>query len=174
MSKKELTIKEKVMDQIKEDRVTMRPKWYFIFGSILMFLGLLSSVIVSVFLLSITKFALRTHGPMGQYRLEQLLDSFPWWAPILTLVLLIIGIYLLKKYDFSYRKNFVFIIISLIITLIIAVFLIDGLGLNDFWFRNGPMRDVMRQYIQESNQYPNTNLYQGVKQRKGSRWNNPD
>ncbi len=174
MSKKELTIKEKVMDQIKEDRVTMRPRWYFLFGSILMFLGLLSSVIVSVFLLSITKFALRTHGPMGQYRLEQLLDSFPWWAPILTLVLLIIGIYLLRKYDFSYRKNFLFIVISLITALIIAVFLIDAFGLNDLWFRNGPMKGVMRQYMQESNQYPNTNLYQGGGQRKGSRWNNPD
>lgn len=170
MSKKELTIKEKVMDQIKDNKVAMRPKWYFIFGSILIFLGLLSSVISSVFLLSLTKFILRSHGPMGEYRLEQLLESFPLWAPILALVLLIIGIYLLKKYDFSYRKNFLFIVISLITTLIIAVFLIDGLGLNDFWFRNGPMRGVMRQYMQESNQYPNTNLYQRGEQRKGWKW----
>ena len=145
MSKKELKIKEKVMSQIKENKISMRPRWYFLFGSIFMALGLISTIVVSIFLLSLTKFALRSHGPMGEYRLEQLMTNFPWWAPILALLGLSIGIYLLRKYDFSYKKNFLLIIIGLIAILIITVFLIDGLGLNDVWFRNGPMKGIMRQ-----------------------------
>ena len=73
---------------------------------LLIFLGISASIIVSVFLVSLTRFALRTHGPMGQIRLEQILSSFPWWAPVIALIGLFSGIYLLKKYDFSYRKNF--------------------------------------------------------------------
>lgn len=139
------------MDQIHEEKIKMRPKAYFIFGSILTFVGLVSSVVVSVFLVGLIRFSLRTHGPMASYRLDQLLSSFPWWAPVLAIVGLVAGIWLLRKYDFSFKVNFKVVIIGFILAVIVGGWIIDSVGLNDVLIRRGPMQGMMRQYMQDNN-----------------------
>jgi hypothetical protein len=131
------------MDKIQKNEIKMKPKIYFIIGSILTIFGLAASVVSSVFLISIIRFSLRTHGPMGSIRFEQLLNSIPWWALILTPIGLIIGISLLKKYDFSYKKNFFLIIIGFVLSILLAGYLIDNLGLNGFLFRYGQINGVI-------------------------------
>ena len=74
---------------------------------------------------------------MGQYRLEQLLSTFSWWMPLLAILGLITGIWLLRKYDFSYKINFKLLIIGLVASILIAGFVIDMTGLNDFWLHRG-------------------------------------
>lgn len=137
------------MKQIHEKKVVMRPKAYFVIGSFLTFIGIVFLTFTAVFLAGLVKFSLRTHGPMGQYRLEQIMTSFPWWAPILVVISLSFGIWLLKKYDFSYKKNFWLIVLSLISAVILAGWLIDKTGLSDTWYRKGPMGNFMRRYIEQ-------------------------
>lgn len=139
------------MDQIHEDKIKMRPKIYFIAGSILTFVGLVSSVIVSVFLIGLIRFSLRSHGPMASYRLDGILSSFPWWAPVLAIVGLIAGIWLLRKYDFSFKVNLKIVIIGFILAVIVGGWVIDSIGLNDILIRRGPMQGIMRQYMQDNN-----------------------
>ena len=138
------------MEQIHEKDIRMKPRYYFIFGTLLLFISMVLTVIGSVFLLSLTRFALRTHGPMGQYRLDQLLSSFPWWAPLLAIAGLVLGILLLKKYDFSYKQNFNLLAIIFILAIVLAVFVLEYFKLDDMWFRRGPMRGMMDLYIQNS------------------------
>lgn len=140
-----INLQKTIMQQIAAGKITMKPRWYFILGSLLTLVGLVSSVILAVFLTNLTIFLLRRHGPMGQWRLQQILTGFPWWAPVLALLGIISGIWLLKKYDFSYRKNFKLIIIGFLLTIFLSAFIIDNLGLNDLWSRQGPMR---RFYLQ--------------------------
>ena len=156
MSKKQINITDNIMNQIREGRVKMRPKAYFVFGSLLVLGGLVASVVTSVFLVSLTRFALRSHGPMGQYRFEQLLSSFPWWVPILAIVGLVIGIWFLHRYDFSYKRNFWVVIIGFVAAILIAGWVIDMIGLDEVWLRQGPMRGIMRQYFEERNIQPDT------------------
>lgn len=139
------------MDQIHEEKIKMRPKAYFIAGSVLTFVGLVSSVVVSVFLVGLIKFSMRTHGPMGNYRLDKILSIFPWWAPILAIVGLVAGIWLLRRYDFSFKFNLKVIIIAFILAVIVGGWVIDSLGLNEALMRRGPMQGIMKQYIQEEN-----------------------
>ena len=139
------------MKKIKWDKIEMKPKIYFVLGSIITFGSLVISFISSVFFLNLIKFLLRSHGPMGQFRLDQLISSFPWWAPILATIGLIIGIWLLKKYDFSYKNNFLIIIVGFLAAVIISVWMIDLSGLNNIWFRQGPMRGIMKKYLQDNN-----------------------
>lgn len=138
------------MDQIHEEKIKMRPKAYFILGSILTFVGLVSSVVVSIFLVGLIRFSLRLHGPMASYRLDQILSSFPWWAPVLAIVGLVAGIWLLRKYDFSFKVNFKVVIIGFILAVIVGGWIIDSVGLNDALIRRGPMRGMMRQYMQDN------------------------
>lgn len=137
------------MEQIRSGKIAMKPRWYFIIGSLLMVVGVATASIVSVFLISLTRFALRTHGPMGQYRLQELLSSFPLWAPLLTGVSLMGGIWLLKKFDFSYKRNFALIVVGFLFAVIMAGVTLDYLGLDEVWLRQGPMRGIMREYLEK-------------------------
>lgn len=148
MSKDLKDIKNIVMNKIHDGEIKMRPRIYFIIGSILIFIGLVFSFLSSVFAISLMKFFLRSHGPMTGYRLDQLLTSFPWWGVVLAVLGLTIGISLLRRYDFSYKINFKITLITLIAAIIISGWIIDMSGLNDIWFNKGPIPKGVRRYFQ--------------------------
>jgi len=156
MSKKhkvtQIDIERNIMDKVRSNQITMKPRWYFILGSFFMMCGLVGFSVGAVFLTNLMLFLLRKHGPMGQWRLQILLDSFPWWIPVLAVVGMGAGILMLKKYDFSYRKNFIFIVFCFVISIIVSAFLIDSLGFNEMWSR-GPMRRFYQQIEKENNNF---------------------
>lgn len=131
----------------------MRPRAYFLMGSIILFLSVVLSVIVVVFLTSLTAFSLRAHGPMGQFRLDQMINIFPWWAPLLAVCGLILGIFLLKKYEFSYKIGLIQIVSAFILAVLLAVFVIYFFKWDDLLFRSQPMRGMMRHYWQDSREF---------------------
>ena len=143
-----------VMENIHKKKVRMRPKIYFVIGSLLTFTGLVFSIITSVFLFGLMRFSLRVHSPMGGHRLELLLSSFPWWAPILAILGLIIGIWLLRQYDFSYKLNFKIMVIGMVIAIFLTGWLVDVVGINDVLLRRSPMKGMMQKYFLENNIQP--------------------
>ena len=151
MSKELKNITGAVMDRIHQGKIKMRPRVYFVIGSLLTFIGLVASIITSIFLVGLIRFSLRTHGPMGEYRLDKMLSSFPWWLVLVGIVGFIIGILLLRKYDFSYKLNFKVIIIGFVLAIIVAGWVIDMAGLNDIIFRQKQKKGIMRTYFQINN-----------------------
>ena len=151
----EVDLGKEVMSKVTSGQITMKPKWYFVLGSVLSITGLASLSVVSVFLVNIILFLVRKHGPMGQWRLEAMIDGFPWWIPASAILGIAVGIWLLKKYDFSYKKNFVVIIVGFILSMIVAAILIDQLGLNDIWARRGMMRKFYQGIESQENITPN-------------------
>lgn len=148
---KSVDFEKSIMEKIRRNQITMKPKWYFILGSTLMMIGLTTSTLAAIFLMNLTIFLLRRHGPNGQWRLEMMYDSFPLWIPLIAVLGIGLGVWLLKKYDFAYKKNFLLISIGFVMAIVMAGFIIDGLGLNDMWSRQGPMR---RFYQQIENRVP--------------------
>jgi len=154
MSKELKNITGVVMDRIHQGKIKMRPRVYFVIGSLLTFIGLVTSMLTSVFLVGLMRFSFRSHGPMGEYRLDQLLSNFPWWTAVIAIMGLVIGIWLLRRYDFSYKISFKVIIVGVVSAIIVAGLLIDMTGLNDALLRRGPMQGMMKQYFQENNIQP--------------------
>lgn len=150
MSKEIKNITDNVMDQIHEQKIKMRPRAYFIAGSVLTFAGLVSSVVVSVFLVGLIRFSLRSHGPMASYRFDQILATFPWWAATLAFVGLVVGIWLLHKYELSFKVNSRIIIIGFITAIILGGWIVDSIGLNDLLARRGPVQGIMRQHMRNN------------------------
>lgn len=138
-------LEKTIMTKVKSNEISMKPKWYFVVGSLLAVVGLAGLSIGAVFLTNLTLFLLRSHGPMRQWRLQQLVTTFPLWIPILAIMGIVFGIWMLRKYDFSYKKNFWFIVLGFILSIILAAFVIDQVGLNDIWSRQGPMRRFYQQ-----------------------------
>ncbi len=146
MSKHQIDITKKVMSEIKTERIEMRPKWYFLLGSLSIFVALVGLTFVSIFLISLVTFSLRSHGPMGAIRYQQIISNFPWWAPIIVIIGLITGTILLKKYDFSYKHNFLIIIIIFVSAILLTGIFVDTFGLDDFWIKRGPMKRFYQNY----------------------------
>jgi len=134
-----------IMAKVKSNEISMKPRWYFVLGSLLAVTGLAGLSVVAVFLTNLTFFLIRQHGPMGQWRLQMLFSSFPLWVPLLAMAGIVLGIRMLRKYDFSYKKNFWLIVAGFIVSIIIAAFIIDHLGLNETWSKRGPMRGFYQQ-----------------------------
>lgn len=153
MSGKKVNISHKVMEQIRSGKVSMKPRIYFMLGSLILFASLVASVVTSVFLINLTLFSLRVHGPMGRLRLDQMIDSFPWWAPFLAVGGIIFGIWLTKKYDFSYKIGMRWIVLGLILVIILSAFIINFFKWDDVWFRSKPMRGMMHRYWQNSREF---------------------
>ncbi len=125
----------------------MRPKIYFIFGSIFIFLGLVASGLTAVFIVSLMRFVIRSHGPMGQFRFEELLTSFPVWIPLVAILALFLGVALLRQFDFSYKKNFLIFVLGFVLAVIATGFILDMTGLDNIWLRRGPMRGMMKNIV---------------------------
>jgi uncharacterized membrane protein len=94
---------------------------------------------------------------MGSYRLAELVASFPWWAPLLAIAGFVLGIWLLKKYDFSYKRNPWAIAAIFLAAVILAGIAIDLTGLSDVWMKQG----FMRRYGQQSGQGSGQGLGRG-------------
>lgn len=158
MSKELKNLTKSVMGQIHQGKVKMRPKIYFILGSIFTFVGLVLSILTSVFLISFIRFSLLSRGPMGEYRLEELLSHFSWFGPMFAVLGLMVGIWFLLQYDFSYKVNFKVIVAVFVTAVIVAGIILDMTGLNDVVFRHGKMRGKMQWYLQENNTKFNNNI----------------
>lgn len=158
MSKRKIDITKNVMSKIKTEQIKMKPKWYFLFGSLFIFFALVGLIIISIFLISLITFSLKSHGPMGAIRYQQIISNFPWWAPIIIIIGLVTGIILLKKYDFSYKKNFLFVVTIFISAVLLAGVLIDILGFDNLWIKRGPMKKFYQQYNSDYKQEWNNNI----------------
>jgi hypothetical protein len=145
------SVTQEIMKKIDMGEIKMKPKWYFILGSIFTFIGLISVVIVSTFSVGLIRFSLRSHGPLAQYRFDQMMSNFPFWTLIIAVLGLVIGIWLIRQYNFSYKIKPWLVITSFILAIIIGGYIIDITGINDVISRQGPMRGMMRDYINNKN-----------------------
>ena len=107
-----------VMERIKSGQVKMRPRIHFVAGSLFIGAGLAGVIVLAVFFVNVASYKLRTLGPFGylwfgEYGIRPFLATFPWAAFVVAICGLVIGISLLRRYDISYKKSFVGLILGL-------------------------------------------------------------
>lgn len=146
MSKTQINISDNVMSQIKSGKIRMRPRVYYVIGALGIIIGLAALVTISVFLISLFMFSLRTHGPMGNIRYQQLLEGIPWWTLVVATIGIFGGVLLLKKFDFSYKSNFLTIAVVFVVAIIIAGFAIDYLKIDSLWSGKRMMKGLYQEY----------------------------
>ena len=149
--KKNKDIGNEVMNRIHHENITMKPRIYFLIGSFLSFIGLVSFIISSIFMVGLIRFFFRSHGPMGEYRLSLIMANIPWFTIFLAIVGMILGLWMLKKYDFILKINFKILIIIFLSAIITAGWFIDSMGINDLLTKRGPMQGIMREYRDNNN-----------------------
>lgn len=123
------------MTQIHKKKVKMKPRSYFIIGSLLLGMGLTGVLALTIFFVNLMTFRLRIHNPFsylwfGHSGLKPFLTVFPWWPLLLIIGGFAGGIILLKRHDISYKKGFLALIIGLIISISTLGFLLDKMDFN--------------------------------------------
>jgi hypothetical protein len=142
---KDLT--KNIMSEIKSGQVKMKPRLHFIAGSVLTGLGIASSLFTTLLIMTMTFFRLRRFGLVGL-----LWPGKPFFAPMPLLILMVSliilwgGIKLLKRYDFSYKYNFLAIIITVITLVITLGFLFDRLGINQHLQKRPQLKRFYQQH----------------------------
>lgn len=145
---KNKNIEMQVMQKIKKGDIKMKPRWIFVAGSVLSFIGLAGSMFTSIFFINLVIFLVRKQGP-GIGKLNMILSSFPAWIPVVAVLAIILGALLLSKYDFSYKRNFKLVILAFIASILVAGFVMDKFGINEVWAERG----VMQKFYQDVGGY---------------------
>jgi hypothetical protein len=144
---KELKIAENIMGQIKQGKIKIRPKGYYIIGSILTFAGTVFSIITSSFLFGLLRFSMRSHyGRGAQYKIDTAISNFPWWLFILAILSIVLGLWLIKKYNFSYKIKPALLVLIFIFSVFVSGIAIDLTGFNDALYRKPQMKNLIDRY----------------------------
>jgi hypothetical protein len=155
-------LKQNVIKEIKSSKVAMRPRWIFVLGSALSGVGLFISGMMTLLSIQLIKFRFLRPGIGASYKLDYLLSSIPWYLPVIAVGSLISGYMILRRYDFSYRKNIYFILSIIVAGLVFGSILWHMLNVDQFMSRRG----YFRQIYQEQQEYPSTTP--GRRMRRGS------
>lgn len=139
MSKK---IETKVIEQIMDGKVKMKPRWMFIVGSVATAIGVLLSTSLALLSIQLIRFRLTHPGIGATTKINLVLSSLPWYIPLLAIGSLVGGYYFLKKYDFSYRKNSSYILLLIIMSLFFSTYILDRIGLNNFMMKRGYFKRI--------------------------------
>lgn len=133
----QINIKEKVLEKISANEVTMRSKSYFIFkAAALIALGI-AVLTISVFVCDFILLSLRINGHysllgFGSRGLWMFITFFPWKLLFFDGILVFLLERLLRQFRFGYRTPVLLLLLGLLIVTISIGFFIDrGTALND-------------------------------------------
>ncbi len=143
----ECCIHEDVMKQIHDEKITMRPKTYFVVGSALQGAGMAGAAIVSVFCTNVVIHKLRYDDVFGYMEfggpgIRAILDVFPWVPFVVAIGGLVGGSHLLSKYEVSYKHRYTRIFIAFVALIITLGFLLDRVGVNKHIEKMAPLKPL--------------------------------
>jgi len=143
---------DQVMGQILTDKVKMKPRSYFIAGSILMALGLAVFFILAVFFFNHFFFHFFRTGLIDFWRMRGfshiLWEVFPWWSLVLAAVFIALGAWLIHQYDIAYKKNYKFLVLILIIAAAFFGYVLNLVGVNHLFMKQRVMHHLYeRKYV---------------------------
>ena len=126
------TISASVMDQIKSGKVRMKPRAYYVALSVASVGAVILAGISIAYLSSIMFYWIRiqtadTMAWGARANLNESIASFPWWAALLSLALLEVAVFLVRRHGRMYRHK-----TTTIATIVIVSSILLGFGLSLF------------------------------------------
>ena len=128
-------VKKAVMEQIKSGQIKMRPRVYFVILSALsigtaILAGLALTYLSSVIFFWWRVMSAETMAWGARANLNQAIASFPWWALVVSVILLIFTALLVRKHGHLYRHKLSTILLTTIIGAVIFGLILSFLDLG--------------------------------------------
>ena len=127
---------KKIMKKIKKGQLKMKPKIYFVFGSILFGAGVVGLLLLSAILMSRVFFDLRLAGAfrylgMGGGGMIHFFRRLPIKMLLLAGAGLGGGSFLIRKHGRGYKMSLIWLLVGVITTVMGLGWLMDRIGLNE-------------------------------------------
>lgn len=133
----QLNIKEKVLERISTEQLSMRPKYFFILkAAALITIGILV-LIISIIICDLILFSLRINGHLpllgfGSRGLWMFFQFFPWGLLMFDAVLVFLLERLLRQFRYGYQTPVLLLLFALaIVTLSSGIFIDRATDLNE-------------------------------------------
>lgn len=140
-----------VMDAIDRDTVAMRPAYYFVLGSILLSMGLVTVLLTGMFAVNSLYHSMSYYQPFdfllfGDDGLLPFLAVFPWVRLLVSLGLVWLGLRFIRAYDAAYSYNF-----GVVVLLLVGGVMAGSVGLDAVGIRHHVSRlpSLQRVYIHD-------------------------
>ncbi|RJR28130.1 hypothetical protein C4564_06230 [Candidatus Microgenomates bacterium] len=156
----EIDLENKILSEIKSGKISMKPKWRFVLGSSILFTSLIGLSFGAIFMINLIVFVLRRNNFFYSWKFQGIVSAFPWWVPVVAVVGVILSVAILKRYDFSYKKNFIVILAFFVTALIISGVFLDKLGFNEFALGQRQMKGLYQHIDSQSGINVNGNFHQ--------------
>ena len=130
------TISSLVMDQIKSGKVHMKPRAYYVALSVASIGAVLLAGITLAYLSSIMFFWVRsqtadTMAWGARANLSESIASFPWWTALLSIALLAVAVFLVRRHSRMYRHKTSTIAVILIVCSLLLGFILSLLDVGN-------------------------------------------
>jgi hypothetical protein len=136
--KHKLNIQEKVLNKIRMDELTMRPRLYFTLKVVASVLLSLLVLTISVFLFNFIIFGIHESGgdsllSFGSRGFWLFLQVFPWWILVVDAGLIVLLQLLLRQFSFGYKSPVLFLLGGLLVATLFVGFVVERTTtFNDF------------------------------------------
>lgn len=136
MTKKISKTTKEVMTRIKSDKLKMKPRVYFVLGSMLLGSGIVGVLLITVFLSGAIFFRLRVgevtrHLRQGMPGLIFFVRAFPWKVVGLAILSFWSGSWMLRKHSKVYKVGLLWLVLGAVVTVIGLGLLMDRVGINE-------------------------------------------
>ena len=134
------SFQESIIAKIKNGKIKMHPRLYFILKALLVALAIFAVVLTVLYCLSFTVFMMRANGAwflprFGPPGARIFFGSLPWFLILATIVLILILEFLAKKFAIIYRRPIVYSIIGIVLIVSLGVFALDRTRFHPNLFR---------------------------------------
>lgn len=122
--------KKDILKKIKDGEIDMKPRWHFVLRSLLLILGIVTFVLLGIYILSFVFFFMQQSGvgfmPLyGFHGIIMFVVNSPWLLIVFAGSALVILQLLVHKYSFSYRQPMVYTVIGVIVLVLLGSYAIE-------------------------------------------------
>lgn len=127
---------DRISEQIKSNKVKMKPRGYFLAGSLILGIGLAGVITVALFFIGVMVFRFRVHAPfeylrLGSGGLTPFFHNLPWIPLLISVIGILAGLYMIKRFNIGYRYAFFGVAIGFVVTLAVFGLILDVAGLPE-------------------------------------------
>lgn len=136
---KNTDLSQQVMDKIKLQHIKMRSKFSIIAEKLGLESAFILIILIAVFLISLSLYIMKQNGvfeflSFGRDGWLVMLENIPYDMILILVVLIIAGCAILKQFDVSYRKPFIYFILGLILAIAGLGIITMNFGFNELLF----------------------------------------
>ena len=141
MEDKKEQLNNEIISQIKEGKVEMKPRWFFLLRAIFGILGTFLISLCLVFLVSFIMFGLRKSGiifapEFGARGFFLFISSLPWILITFSAAFLLVLQILIKRYSFVYRKPIIYSLVALVVITALICLILPSFTFHNAIFKS--------------------------------------